>query len=487
MQPFSADQFGGLDLRSDPEEVGLSMAVDILNVSLSRNGRITTRDGYSSLYAGPAGVTNIFPLSTETVLASFDANSIKAVALFSGTATATASIASSVSSIATAGGSGGFYYTDGSSAQVKKYLAGAFSSPAGLANIKGLFLATFPLEDRLVVADAVNTGRVIFSEPGTPEVFNYDTVPTPDVGDYVDLEPGDGEQITGLAVYGTQLFVFKKTKFFVFYGNSIDADGNTRFNYRMVNTGVGCWQTSSNENRVLTAVHTSGVYFVAQDGIYRTIGGEPVRVSDPISPLFKGANIPIPPSFLLDTTPAIIWGFLGVAADRLYACNTGGSGTYVLDLTTGGWSAYDWGASAVFEGARLASGLDTNGYRGAAVIGIAGALHLSNQSKTTDNGSAISWRWLSGAYNLSDPGRAAITLESRVWGTGTATLKVANDHGSVDAGSALTLGTSPATADAWQQIDREGVWWQHQFSGSGQATINKLVHYMSFVKPAGVQ
>jgi hypothetical protein len=55
----------------------------------------------------------------------------------------------------------------------------------------------------------------------------------------VDLTPNDGEVITEWRVGAATLFVFKQTKFFVFYGNSTDGSGNPVFNYRSVDLGVG--------------------------------------------------------------------------------------------------------------------------------------------------------------------------------------------------------------------------------------------------------
>jgi hypothetical protein len=473
LEAFMVEGFGGLTLRGDAEQVGAGQALDLLNVTFAQNGSLLVRDGYAAVYTGgPAAITNLWPSVSGLVYASFNANSVKFIDVIAGTVSSSASIASQASSFATIGTA--TYYTDGPSVQVKKHAAGSFSSPAGLAAYTGRFLAVQPLDNRLVIA---GNQRVTFSDPNTPETI--------DASNFVDLT-GDNEQITGLAVYGTSLFVFKKTKFYVFYGNSTDADGGVVFNYRLIDAGVGCWQEAGG-NWTLTASHRTGVYFVAQDGVYRTTGDAPERVSDPIAPVFKGSNLTIPPSYTLDTTPVGLWGHLAVSADKLYLnALFGGNGTYVLDLFTGQWTANDWIASAVMDAAPIAGSTDSEGFRGGTLWADTG-IYLSNRSKTTDAGAAINWRYLSGLYQLSDPGRVAVTQESRVWGTGTVTLQVANDHGSPDTGSAITLGATPATLDAWQSIDREGTFWQHRLSGAGQATVNRLAHYVRFVKPAGVQ
>jgi hypothetical protein len=116
-----------------------------------------------------------------------------------------------------------------------------------------------------------------------------------------------------------------------------------------------------------------------------------------------------------------------------------------------------------------------------------------SSASTADNGSAIAWSWKSGStVPIGDPARVAITLESKLVGTGTVTLKVAtydaasSSSGALDTGSSGDVGDGPAVAEGWQQIDREGSWFQHELSGSGQASVSRLVHYVSSLKPAGV-
>ncbi len=81
------------------------------------------------------------------------------------------------------------------------------------------FLGVTPADNRLVAAcDTTNRSRVKFSDAGDPETFG--------ANNYVDLDPGDGEQIMAICNWREQLFVFKQTKFFRFYGTSTDEGGN---------------------------------------------------------------------------------------------------------------------------------------------------------------------------------------------------------------------------------------------------------------------
>lgn len=474
--PVTIDRFGGLDLRADPQEIGQGRAADLANVLFTQDGRLVTRDGYTKPYSGgPTAITNLWPYPAEGVLASFTADSVKALNLTTGAVIATVALTSPVSSFATAGTAGATYFTDGSTTQIRKWSGGAFTSPAALAGVKGTHVAIQPLDDRLVVVDASNTSRLLFSAVGLPEDFSG--------GFSIKLTEGDGQEITALATFGTLLFAFKRTKFFVFYGNSTLTDGTPVFNYRMVDTGVGCWQ-GTGETWRLTAKHPSGLYFVANDGVYRTVGDTPVRVSDPIGPLFKGANIPIPATFTMDTTPQALWGFLGIAADRLYLCSVlgGTNGVYFLDLHTGDWGVHNFpttGASALLDGSLIASTLDTAGYRGAWVIGMGPDVALSNRALTTDNGSAIAWKYQSGYAAPANDSRV-VMRESSIFGSGTVTHQVvaqgARPNDVADTGSAVTLGTAPAVAEGRRRRGVRGVFFANKVSGSGPAVVSRITN-----------
>jgi hypothetical protein len=56
--------FGGLNVVSDPQEVGWSGATDLLNVDLSQPGRVRARDGYAvfSTSATTGAIKYLIPL-----------------------------------------------------------------------------------------------------------------------------------------------------------------------------------------------------------------------------------------------------------------------------------------------------------------------------------------------------------------------------------------------------------------------------------------
>lgn len=476
MADVTFERFGGLNLVSDPQEAGAEQALSCLNVALDRNGRLRSRDGYDVLYASTGAVSALHPVSTDVVLAAFGASNVRAVDLGSGTSLANVALTSSVSSFASAGTAGGVYFTDGTSTQIRRYQAGAFSSPAGLASYEGNFLAVQPLEDRLVIADANNTDRLWFSDPSTPETITYTAGP-PETGNFVDLTPGDGEAITGMAVYGTELFVFKQTKFFVFYGNSTDSTGGSVFNYRMIDTGIGC------DALVLpsktTAVHATGVYFIAADGVYRTTGGPPVKVSSAIDPVFKGMNLPVPVPFTAVASDSIgTWYHLAVARDELFASGARADGSgplqFVLDLRSGTWTVYDWPATSVLDGSLLA---DSTNFRGSLVLGfLAGSIAKSSKAFTDDEGVAISWHHQSGYYDLGSQ-NSKRTRQTVLWGSGSPTVSVFTDHVNTDANAAaVTLGAAPVIVRGRHRKAYRGVLFSHKLSGSSAATVHRIGH-----------
>lgn len=85
--------------------------------------------------------------------------------------------------------------------------------------------------------------------------------------DFVDINPGDGENITGLKRFGLELLVFKPSYIYRFRTSSTDPDP-------LIKVG-----TRSNESIV---EGKRGLYFHHDTGFYRYAGGFPVEISRPI-------------------------------------------------------------------------------------------------------------------------------------------------------------------------------------------------------------
>lgn len=94
---------------------------------------------------------------------------------------------------------------------------------------------------------------------------NYAWTPTTD---WVDINPNDGENITGLKRYSLELLVFKPNYIYRFRTSSVDPDP-------LVKTG-----TRSNESII---EGKKGLYFHHDSGFYRYTGGYPEEISRAIS------------------------------------------------------------------------------------------------------------------------------------------------------------------------------------------------------------
>lgn len=154
--------------------------------------------------------------------------------------------------------------------------------------------------------------HVWFSEPGAPITFRTDA--------FVVVGAGDGEPVTAVASWRENIIVFKANKFFVFYGVSSSARGVPIFNYRVVDTGVGCVSAQA------VAAGPDGLYFVAEDGIYLTRGDSPQKISGRVDGIFSGdaPAVSIVKPFTTGRIPMRDRVFLSYAQDRLVMGFLGG-------------------------------------------------------------------------------------------------------------------------------------------------------------------
>lgn len=481
-KPFAVESFGPLNLTADPEEVGAAGAVDMLDVDLDQHGRVRCRAGYAkftplSLAAriksvatvpygnrvlawtdsGPGTFCEI--TSAGTIATTFTPASNSAIPMF---------LEFYTSAVATTNTALGHVIVWDSGTGWSEVNLTASVAQADVWSV----IARTPVSGRAILTGGLsNRDRVTFGDPGT---FSF----TAD--NWEELSAGDGDPITGAAVYREYTLVFKQTKFFAFSGESRDADGGAVFNYRPVDTGIGL------AARFGVAAAPEGIYFLGFDGVYITTGDAPRKVSGALDPLFRGdpnaaySGAAISQAYISQAVMAYY-------RERVYVAVTTGAATandrlLVYDTRTGDWLV--WSIPATTLATYHPSTSDET-----LLFGYAAGTNDIGQhfrSYTTDGGSAIAWQYSSGLYDPSGENRVASTLESALWGSGAVTLKVANDHGAFDIGSTVTLGTSPAVAQGWQQIDREGTFWQHKLSGSGPATVSRLVHYISSVKPTGI-
>lgn len=506
-EPFVVERFSGLNLALDPFEVGATGATDLLNVDFDRLGRLRMRDGTSQWNASTissSGYSAIFGTSaalfgSSTALGllavryssggnvQIDALDVAGTISTSGGAFAGAAntFALSSTSLGTAVGAATYitFATLPSTGITIQRMAGfGVSTGAG----KPLYVGTSTRSNRLVQAGyftaadsptGANGTRstVFFSDAGAPDTYS--------ANNWVALRPGDGEVITAIAMWQDLIYVFKQSSVFIFYGESVDGDGNPIFAFRRVDLPdpMSDPVLSAPFSRY-TVTGTDGVYFSTSKGIWRIAVGGAELISGPVGKIFSTDPTISSSVQAAGSAPASLSWVTG----RLVAAYTAAATRQLVwDPAIDTWTLWDLPASMFAE---YPAGTST---RRDALYYVRGSgnnnVFVMKPANTTDSGSAISWSWKSGRYPLSEPGRVAVTQESSVYGSGTVTLALDSDLYSSQSASA-TLGTSPAVAEGWPApVDQEGTWIQHTLSGSGAAQVSRLTHYVSFVKPAGIR
>lgn len=333
-KPIDIPRFGGLDLRRDPEEdQGGARAIDLRDVEFDMDGRVRMRAG-TNILTSVSGTTyqNLIPFTSSVLgansqvitinastgqLSSFDAVTGTLIDTHTPTAPSLPAYIYSGVQIGTPTGASTMYLMGADWDFMVTYDGTTFTN-SGVIYGGYRYLAVQYPDNRMVIGvlnSAPNYSRVFFSQPNDPTNWGVD--------DYVDLMPGDGEQIVGMANFREYLFVFKQSSFFVFYGNSTDATGGTVFNYRTVRHGLG---TRNSFGTKTVVAGREGVYFLGADGVYLTDGGFPRKISGPLDPIFENATDPLGYFTSFDTAGSvgIYIATLAYVGGRLYMTTSGG-------------------------------------------------------------------------------------------------------------------------------------------------------------------
>lgn len=155
----------------------------------------------------------------------------------------------------------------------------------------GQFINVF--KSRLYVAGtSANPDRVYFSS--IPDVSGNITWTI--ATDYLDVNPSDGMNITGLANTGTLLLIFKERALYRWNGRATDPD-------LVVDIGTTSQESVASRNGM--------TFFFNPYGIWITDGGYPIRISKPLQRWIDA----ISPSYHDDVT--------GVCDDDHYYCSIG--------------------------------------------------------------------------------------------------------------------------------------------------------------------
>ncbi len=455
-EPASFPGFGrGLNLRDKADAVNEEEAIDCLNVEFTERGAVKQRAG--------TAVFNSVELDGQgdTIWPHYESDGTKQL-IVGDTATGqltslnTSGAEVDIEASLSNGGCFGFqrfgapgneytyigngvdelWYYDGSTFTNVPDDAGPRIPPKGGA------LALTPASNRLVNSRfTTSTGgpngatttpsHVWFSDAGNPVVWGNNN--------FVQLDPGDGEAIQAMVNWREFLFVFKETKFWVFTGEHADAAGAPVFDRYPINAGQGAVGP-----RAVTADET-GVYFASRNGVFRTTGGAPEKVSNLIDPIFAGG-----------AEDYFTGGTLSHAAASLIAVNafdgriyvnysTGGTAndrTLVYDTTYEWWSVWDT-AAADMVGWRADSQeqLFFTAPTGTNNVSRFGA------SYTSDAGTAITSHWRSGWFDYGLSIDKTIR-ESKAWGSGKVYISISDDFAQ-GTGTLDQLDLTDNTASTW--------------------------------------
>lgn len=475
--PFS----GGLNLRDSYEVMQPSQAYDLLNVTFDERGGVRQRPGFSE-FAPKSGSPLVIGEATnrfDSLGAFYTTGGTKHLVCGAGsrlevydttgasvTTARTTGVTTSPHFFCRFGGpTSQFMFVANGTDTIQRWdgTNWANGSYTGGFTPDGMFLAVTPWDNRLVnarmasnTAGGDNRSTVRFSDPSSPLAWQTDN--------WVDVVPGDGESIMGMCSFDNYVIVFKESRFFVFYGTTINAeDGSPEFNYRAVEASVGLAAPNA------LCVAPDGVYFLAQDGIYKTNGGYPAKVSELVEPLFFGEA----PDLYSGST--INWAQISKARmaylnGQVFLAVPTGSASYndrllVFDVAGGWWTAWDIPAAAITPfkiGANpelvFAYG---DGYKriGRVQEGLGSDAALS----ATDSGDIFSF--VKTAFNELGSTVHKSVRESQVWGSGQIRFALTDDFGSsvqvseVDLGSGLDKWADGNDAsDTWGDGTGSDLW-----------------------------
>ena len=494
-QSFPYMGFGrGLNLRDKPDAVDPAECIDALNVTFTERGAIETRRGYDKIV--DAAVLNIGSFETSAGVKRILTTKSSRLRAYSTTGTEIAD--SGALTAATASFSFARFGTPSAEriyasngTDVRHFNGTTFTNPNSSSVVvpKGETLVVQATDNRLVstgflgttdgpAAATTNPSYVWFSNPGDPATW--------DANDYVQLTPGDGEKVMGAIAWRELVFVFKQTKFFVFYGNSVAGDGTPIFNYRPVEGGVGL------ASRFGIAATPNGVYFVGDDGLYVTTGSSAQKVSDSVEPLWSGATSDYYTGGVISTIGNTSMASLDSVLYMAFT-TAGGQRVLVHDTDAGWFSLFSFPAKYV------------HAFDGALWFGDA-ALYEHKLAYTDDDGTAINARWRSGWLDFGSPD-IKVFRASKMWGRGQTNVSLSTDFG-VPTGNLLPVNfTATGSGAQWNTSTWGGTTWASNadlvpkqrrqaergttfsftISGSAPWALHRATHQIRQVRQPGIE
>ncbi len=431
----------GVDLRSAVDKTDLGFAIDLMNVQFGDRGSILQRSGYdrwstSDLTTPGNSVDSYYESDgTRHLLVGAGGNVGETIGDV-GEIVAYNMAGAASDTISTLPTGAPFDSTRfGAPETEETYLGNGFGemikydgtsftalpdnpSPGALAvttNSNRLVATAFRTEDGGPEGSpTTNPSTVWFSDPGAPDTWS--------AGNYVQLHPGDGEQIQAAIAWGSYIIIFKESKFFVFTGETTSDAGTPVFNYYVVDTGHGAASpngVSANEHGV--------VFWDRGDGLMITQGGQPKALSERINPVFRSSTHTFWKGGHLN------WEGVGqiavnTLAERVYINFPVGDDdplvnnrTLVYDMLEGWWTIFDVKAQDMVAHSSQESAKPLPYF----VQGL--GVYDSDGTQLNDDGVAITSRWSSGWNQFDSPNEKKIR-QAKIWGTGHLTFAIGADY-----------------------------------------------------------
>jgi hypothetical protein len=508
LDAVTVGQFNGLVLNASADEVRSEAAIDALNVDFDRRGIVRSRDGFASLGSAAASRYHyLFGIRAASLtngrLLACRGSTIEArngAWTLSGSYTPAGATIFRAARFGTPAASYTYVTTRVTAETTVRFDNNAtFTEPTatvdgttGRAMPAGHEICVQPNDNRLVIAGTTSNGgphgatssasHVWFSEPGDAESWL--------TSNFVQLTPGDNEDITAAVTWREFVIVFKRSRAFLFYGNSVDTTGVVTFNYRTLELPSRI-PPASGSHSPIAVTGTDGVYFLTERGVYRTTGGTPQLVSQALDPLFGYGSPPIawqggtPELFIVDAGRHLAWH-----NERLYlSLPTTGGGTssmlFVYDPTTGFWTYWNVPAAGMTS---WAPNSDTKERLFFSLASGENRVAYVTPDVTTDLGTAITSRYRSGLDDLNVPAAEKDVTGALVWGTGSPTFKYARNWNALGTGATLTLGTSPAVAAALARNNpRPAQLLSFELSATSPWAVHRLDYYVRGQRPVGLR
>lgn len=393
------------------------------------------------------------------------------------------------------------YVAHGVSGQpIAQFTAGTWTAGTTLATVDGsgseempgaIHVAVDPDSNRLVAANTPagygpgagsvgaqsDASTIWFSDPGAPKTWS--------TNNYIHLQPGDGEAIVAMVVWRGQIFVFKPSTLFIFYGESIDSEGNPIFNYRTVKlpADAKCLSYISNCGNGTATVGPAGVYYLSAGAVWMTTGDVPFRVTDNSVP---DAVLGATPYGDWDDPTGLFYGTSGIHyhMGKLFVtvdANENAPRNFVVDAETGDlaeWNSYQRGFTTWTPGSQFGLPNLFSAAGGTTHASVVNRWDSFGTVFDNDDGDTITATWQSQFSDFGYPGTKRVR-EVEVWGTGGVNVSLLSDYYTSSAQGAASTGadlTLSAQGGANELHGRSPTYARYRVSQQGKMFSVKLTN-----------